>query len=386
MYLKFEDLMRLPTMQEAEIVGGHGGLDKTINWVHILDEDEVTSWVSEGVLVIRTGVSQINTEEVLTKVIQDLADCKAAGLCLLPGGLYIDEIPAEVIDVANAYELPLIRLSPYHYLADVTYQIGQAIFENKRRQEVLSDLINKLIDQEAGDGELLLLEEKNFDIKAPLYIGLVHVDEEAQGGGFFRNSLIESIRLRFKNRGCPLVYSTSGLHTTKFLFQTGSKSLEEVGKIFESAMDLPGASAGKEGLVIAVGSSSSRLSGLKTSLEDAQVTLNNAIRKPGCRVAFYDKLGLERFFDGLDKESLEYYVKNALEPILGNEEFLRTLKAYLDNDGNFRITSEELYIHISTLRYRIGKIEEALGQDLKDFGVKANLHNALKARDYLRSF
>lgn len=58
------------------------------------------------------------------------------------------------------------------------------------------------------------------------------------------------------------------------------------------------------------------------------------------------------------------YVREVLGPLLelrGGQELLLTLEVYLKNRGRFRATAAELHIHPSTLRYRLERIEAALG-------------------------
>lgn len=48
------------------------------------------------------------------------------------------------------------------------------------------------------------------------------------------------------------------------------------------------------------------------------------------------------------------------------KEFIKTLYIFLKNGGNLEKTSEELSLSLSGLRYRISKLEEILGKDLRD--------------------
>lgn len=47
-----------------------------------------------------------------------------------------------------------------------------------------------------------------------------------------------------------------------------------------------------------------------------------------------------------------------------NRELLKTLKVYLENNMNFSITAEKMYVHINTIRKRIDKIKELPGVSL----------------------
>lgn len=56
-----------------------------------------------------------------------------------------------------------------------------------------------------------------------------------------------------------------------------------------------------------------------------------------------------------------------------NEDLLNTLKVYLDNMGKNNITSEKLFIHRNTLKYRLNRIQEIIECDLKDPSVRLRI-------------
>lgn len=78
----------------------------------------------------------------------------------------------------------------------------------------------------------------------------------------------------------------------------------------------------------------------------------------------YDSLGPLTWLQIPEKE---------LEDLLGtyrlllkdekNAELLRTLKEYLENNMNYSLTAEKLYVHINTIRNRIDKVNQLLGID-----------------------
>ncbi len=49
-----------------------------------------------------------------------------------------------------------------------------------------------------------------------------------------------------------------------------------------------------------------------------------------------------------------------------NRELKKTLKAYLDCHCSIMETANRLYLHRNTVRYRIKKCEEIMGNDLSD--------------------
>ncbi len=58
---------------------------------------------------------------------------------------------------------------------------------------------------------------------------------------------------------------------------------------------------------------------------------------------------------------------------------VETLEAYLDTGANAAQTANRLYLHRSTLLYRLRRVEDLLGLSLADPLVRLNLHVALKA-------
>ncbi|WP_409332306.1 PucR family transcriptional regulator [Trujillonella humicola] len=90
--------------------------------------------------------------------------------------------------------------------------------------------------------------------------------------------------------------------------------------------------------------------------------------------------GLLRHLAGDDVRA---WAQAALAPILALDEgskvdFLHTLRVLLAHNGQSDASATELDIHRHTLRYRMGRIAEALGRDLDDVTVRAELWFAMQ--------
>lgn len=70
---------------------------------------------------------------------------------------------------------------------------------------------------------------------------------------------------------------------------------------------------------------------------------------------------------GIKQEELVIITKNYLHSILDDEEMLKTLKAYLENNMNLSHTAKKLYVHRNSVQYRIDKFIESTGIDIKNF-------------------
>jgi purine catabolism regulator len=90
-----------------------------------------------------------------------------------------------------------------------------------------------------------------------------------------------------------------------------------------------------------------------------------------------------------DDDALRLYSDGLLDPIERTEgeyggELLRSLEAFIANNGNWERAARELYCHRHTLRYRIRKIEELTGRDLSRATDRIELWLALRARELVR--
>lgn len=66
-------------------------------------------------------------------------------------------------------------------------------------------------------------------------------------------------------------------------------------------------------------------------------------------------------------------------------ELVKTLRIYLENDKNKSKTAKAMYLHLSTVKYRIGQIEDLLNVDFSDAGTSQRLALSLKILEYLEA-
>ncbi|WP_072805731.1 PucR family transcriptional regulator [Rhodococcoides yunnanense] len=64
---------------------------------------------------------------------------------------------------------------------------------------------------------------------------------------------------------------------------------------------------------------------------------------------------------------------------------LDTLRAFLDHAGSGPKAADALFIHRTTLYYRLDRIRDAIGVDLDDGGVRLRLHLGLRVADLMRA-
>jgi purine catabolism regulator len=87
-----------------------------------------------------------------------------------------------------------------------------------------------------------------------------------------------------------------------------------------------------------------------------------------------------------DDEALKLYCDSVLGPIEeGDEEYggelLRSLEAFIEQNGQWERAAREVYCHRHTLRYRMRRVEELTGRDLSRAHDRIEFWLALRARE-----
>ncbi|PDO11004.1 MAG: hypothetical protein BLM47_04050 [Candidatus Reconcilbacillus cellulovorans] len=101
----------------------------------------------------------------------------------------------------------------------------------------------------------------------------------------------------------------------------------------------------------------------------------------------FDELGAYAVLYRLDDPGLaSLFIKSYLDPLLNygkgkSTDLFETLRVYLQTNGNIKETAERLFIHRSSLKYRLEKIREVLDRDIDDAEQRFNLMLAYKLHD-----
>ena len=130
----------------------------------------------------------------------------------------------------------------------------------------------------------------------------------------------------------------------------------------------------------------------KQSYESAQKALELGINSNHSG----EVLSLEQFgahallYSALKPDDLVMFAADLIGSLLEydqeeNDDTIATLRVYLANKGNVNKTAQSLHLSYSGLKYRLAKISETMGRDLKDTGALINLSLALDILDLMGS-
>ncbi|HJU96765.1 MAG TPA: helix-turn-helix domain-containing protein [Jiangellaceae bacterium] len=195
-------------------------------------------------------------------------------------------------------------------------------------------------------------------------------------------ALADSPRLLRRGEVLPLVRRD---HCVLIMAAAGDDDAElraRVESLRESARSQLAASAPAATLVVGVGGHRARVDDAVESYREARMAVDAATALPGMDdTVYWARLGVDQIVVKLASMADPPVVHAGLRRLLDTPEALplvETLETYLDVAGNAQVTAERLKLHRTSLYYRLQRVEQLAGTDLKNGTERLALHLALK--------
>ncbi len=143
---------------------------------------------------------------------------------------------------------------------------------------------------------------------------------------------------------------------------------------------------------IGVGSCVDTYRSLPLSLQQAEQTVRILMsrQEKGKRVLHYDDLGLLRVLGHpLLRDEALAYAEEILSPLEEHDnrqhgDLIETVRVYFACGGNLKRVSEILFTHYNTIIYRINRIRDVYGIDLRDPETAFNIQLAIRIKELIR--
>ncbi|GAB2716266.1 PucR family transcriptional regulator [Streptomyces bullii] len=125
--------------------------------------------------------------------------------------------------------------------------------------------------------------------------------------------------------------------------------------------------------------------GLRGALEEARHARRVAAARPGrvCAAGHHELASHVLLLPFVPDDVRRAFTARLLDPLRAYDrrhraELIPTLEAFLDCDGSWTRCATRLHLHVNTLRYRVGRIEQLTGRDLSRLEDKLDFFLALR--------
>lgn len=270
------------------------------------------------------------------------------------------------------------------------YVISQNLFQQKNN--IISDLLNGRLYETKDIDEVLdslnLNRHKNYQITL---INLYQRDENKTLDTNLMSQTLREIRIKFKACFKDIVFREK-LDRVVFILNFNDKqpglTVESIEKIMNGLSEN---NLFKDFYYYVSISSKVEKSGIPQANQevlDTQKVLRSFHNTN--KILPYEELGIYKLF--LDQNSLDN-IKTFIPPRIVNFRndyplLFETLKTFLNTNQSYNLTSEKLFLHPKTVRYRIEKIKNVLGidfanaEELLQFQIAARLFKLIDGRKH----
>ncbi|WP_071461406.1 PucR family transcriptional regulator [Bacillus massilinigeriensis] len=403
MGITLKNAMKLGKFSECELVTGHNGLHKEIEQVTVMEVPNTVKWLKGGELLLTSLFSIKDDMDAQRNLIPSLNNAGVTAIAIKPLS-FLNCIPDNLLQQAKLLNFPVIKIPEHVSYLDISTPVMHAIFnhnvviqedllrmkiknemEQQYKEEFIRELLfneflNDNVIRERGEKYqlslsrryvcLLLMREKN---NSEFEQSMVMNKVESYTQKYFPGALVGRVR-NFICMIVPLEESkeSSFKHHCKRLFQDLTYFL------------------GSGRTCIGVGRGGQDINGIRGSfLQAKQAVKLGFSKKHHSDVIFYDDLGVYRLLHQLadEKELVEFFEETVGKLVENDKNYdlnlVQTLTYYFQFNENLKRTSQEMFIHVNTLKYRINKIELLTGYSLQRSDDKMMLYLGLKIHEML---
>ena len=350
---------------QMKLIGGKDGLNNLVQWVHIIEDDDVSKFLHGQELVFTAGILNQGGDWLL-HFARRLYGVGISAL-VINIGPHTKAVPKEVIAFCDQVKMPLFTIPWETRMVDMTRDFCKRIMQNDNMEQSMSSTLKNIIFGE-GDLETQIqhMERHGYQRDERFCFVAIATGEEKEGNVVYSPTL-ETLKQEAEGiarsmHELYIAFEYSGMLILG-LIGYSSYDIEDFIEKYQQAIKKV-----KCPVYIGISSNSRGISHQRKNYSNAVEALHMAENKKE-KVIFYDHLGVYKLLLSVDDKmilkafyeetvgKLAYYDKE------NHTELCDFLKVYLDNNGSPQLVAEKQYIHRNTVTNQLKKIEKITGLD-----------------------
>lgn len=378
MSITITEAIKLDSLRNFRLMAGEWGLDKKIEKIGILDYeiiDKIQGQFGKGDFVLTSFTVARNDVNLLIQSIEKLIKAGVSGLGIK--NIFYSELPSQIIEYANEKSFPIFIFDNSVFFEDIITDIMDAI-RDKDNYELLETKVDIIIKNSISKA---MVRELAFEINSSFKENfIVAYCKEKK---YINNENIIRLLERFNRSKIKSIYHSVFKYRSGVLIIFSFENLDEssvVNNLYK-LMDCIGINSDQ--YIIGISNNYFNLNELNRGINESfyAVKTNEVSDK---EKIFYKDIGIYKIImPFIDEVWVKDFYEEIVLPLKSyderyNTQILTTAIKYIENDGNVKRTSEELFQHDNTIRYRINKMKEILGMEGLDGSFYEQLSIAIK--------
>ncbi|MEX1163749.1 MAG: PucR family transcriptional regulator ligand-binding domain-containing protein [Nitriliruptor sp.] len=136
------EVLETPSLSGSQVLAGATGLDRAVTRLNVMEVPDIGPWVKPDEFLLTTAYPLRGRPGSLPQLVEDLDDAGLAGLGIKLGR-YLDEVPADMLAVADARGFPIVQLPEHVCFDDILNEVLTTLLNRQARQLARSERIHR---------------------------------------------------------------------------------------------------------------------------------------------------------------------------------------------------------------------------------------------------
>jgi purine catabolism regulator len=259
----------------------------------------------------------------------------------------------------------------------------QAVKETEQMLE--RDFIEELLQDQISDEYEIF--DRIYQLNIPFHtfqrVCLLSIKSDLKSKYYLKTPLSDIIKKHVQKEPDIKVYSIKD----KFVFLSGKHVTDHLLKDIFRHIEKDAYEGLKVKTCFGMGLEKKEIQQLHESYEEAIQAVTVGVKVKNETIHDYKEMGLYNLLYQLSDKDNNNQWKAFCTATVGsvvehdqkyNSELVRTLEVYVEEKESYKLTAERLFVHPNTVKYRLDKIKEILGEDFLNGESRLNIELALK--------
>ncbi|HEX3022399.1 MAG TPA: PucR family transcriptional regulator ligand-binding domain-containing protein [Lachnospiraceae bacterium] len=373
-----------PKLYHMKMLAGYEGLNNLVQWVHIIEDDDVSSFLHGHELVFTSGIGG-KGEGWLLNFAKKLHKVGTAAF-IINIGPYLQQIPQEVINFCDWAKMPLFTIPWETRMVDMTRDFCHRIVKKEQVEDSMATTIKNIIFK-VGDLESQVAQMERYGYQRDSGFSFVAMSMESENMRFFSQKMNQlkiyaektarSFHGHYISFSYESYYIIALLNYEKDDMSQFVKLIDDFSRLTPEVKVYMGVSPNTLGIDHLSGNFKKALDALAMSKRKKE------------KVVFYDELGFYKILLNIeDKSMLKLYYDDILGKLIAYDEenstnLVEFLKVYLEYDASPQMVSEKTFVHRNTVTYQLKKIHKITGRNPMEMEARVQFYICFQIRDIL---
>ncbi len=372
-------------LYQMKLIAGRNGLTNLVQWVHIIEDCNVSDFLHGKELVFTAGI--LNSEkDWLLKFAHKLYEAGVSAF-VVNIGPHTKEIPQDVIEYCDEVNMPLFTIPWQTRMVDMTRDFCHRIMNNDHVEDSMATTIKNIIFK-IGDLDTQVQQMERYGYQRDGYFCFVSIYAKGMDG--FYSQEYNDILANYAEKTARSIREMYISFTYKecLILVLVDYSDEDIQNFVHEFLRLSNREKDRCRLHMGISSNQQGLFRQDKNFEKAMSAMEMATRRnEPC--SFYDKLDLYKvLFAVNDKSILRSFYHETIGKIesydkKNDTELVKLLRTYFENNASLQLVSEKLYIHRNTVTNQLKKIESITGYNPMELEDRVKLYMGYYMKDII---